>query len=95
MEHKAKVEEESEGCGTGWLSKGSSGPHKVALLQAHNAGGCSLHRYEQRLWLMNNSGGEKDAGIHRYCGADEPLRRPRGTRRRRRKHRLIHITAKI
>lgn len=38
MEHKAEVEEESEGCGTGWLSKGSSGPHKVALLQAHNAG---------------------------------------------------------
>lgn len=27
---------------------------------------CSLHRYEQELWYMNNSACKKDTGIHGY-----------------------------
>lgn len=48
MEQRGKGGEEREGgreseavskeCGIGWLGKGSFGPYKVTLLQAHNAG---------------------------------------------------------
>lgn len=50
-----------------WV-KGALVPIKSHYCRLIMQESCSLYRYEQGLWHMNNSGGGKDTGIHRYGG---------------------------
>lgn len=48
--------------------KGALVPIKSHYCRLITQESCSLHRYEQGLWYMNNSAGKKDTGIHGYSG---------------------------
>lgn len=79
----------------GWV-KGALVPIKSLYCRLITQGSCSLHRYERGLRRMNNSGGGKDAGIHRYGGIRTSLsRQPRETPPCRRERRLIHISTRF
>lgn len=51
----------------GWV-KAALVPIKSHYCRLITQESCSLYRYEQGLWYMNNSGSGKDTGIHRYGG---------------------------
>lgn len=51
----------------GWV-KGALVPIKSHHCRLIMQESCSLYRYEQGLWHMNNSDDGKDTGIHRYAG---------------------------
>lgn len=51
----------------GWV-KGALVPIKSHYCRLITQESSSLSRYELGLWHMNNSGGGKDTGIHRYGG---------------------------
>lgn len=74
----------------GWV-KGALVPIKSHYCRLITQGSCSLHRYERGLRRMNNSGGGKDAGIHRYRDIRTSLSgQPREMPPCRRERRLIH-----
>lgn len=56
----------------GWV-KGALVPIKSHYCRLITQESCSLYRYEQGLWHMNNSGGRKDTGFHRYGGVPMSL----------------------